>query len=385
MIKERKKVSLVILITNIVLLLVLIWDVLALQSHYKFLFWPVKISIISSLFLLISLNEKKVLKPNIIFNIFFSIYIFYCTWGTIFFDATYFFAFLEGFVFFIFLYFGNFRDYFILSFLAFISMCVSIYLMPEPSFVKEGISLKPHLYIVGLIFFAVSIAFSYFLKRQRLMVDQATDQFANLGQQAALLLHELKSPLSRFSRSLSEFNKNDAEHVMSIIQSIEMLLSTPDHFKSSFHPFKWKELEEYLSHEFKDFLEGYKINFEFKDLDGDGYGHLPTLKLAIRNLVKNALESIVAHTAQGSIIIELKPDQVGQSLLVKNNGGPISHSNIKKLFDPLYSTKTNTKQNFGMGLYFVKNVIQTHGGNIKVSQQDSWCVFEINLPGKVQA
>ena len=48
---------------------------------------------------------------------------------------------------------------------------------------------------------------------------------------------------------------------------------------------------------------------------------------------------------------------------VSDNGLGMSKSQIKKIFDPFYSSK-NSNYNWGMGLYYVREVVKSHLGKM---------------------
>ena len=67
-------------------------------------------------------------------------------------------------------------------------------------------------------------------------------------------------------------------------------------------------------------------------------------------------------------------------IIIRDNGIGISPENIDKIFQPFYSTKPKNMCG-GMGLSYVKKVIQRHGGEIRVlSRQNEFTEFQIVLP-----
>lgn len=108
------------------------------------------------------------------------------------------------------------------------------------------------------------------------------------------------------------------------------------------------------------------------------------LQLVIINLVENAVKY---SGGQPHIIIELKNGQSEYySILVKDNGIGIEGKNIQFLFKKFYRVPTGNIHNvagFGLGLNFVKKVIDAHDGKISIqSVVGIGTEFKIQLPKK---
>ena len=65
---------------------------------------------------------------------------------------------------------------------------------------------------------------------------------------------------------------------------------------------------------------------------------------------------------------------------VRDNGIGLSKSKAKKIFEPFYSSK-NSNFNWGMGLYYVREIVKSHLGSIRVeSKEGEGSSFFILLP-----
>ncbi|MHA1340862.1 MAG: sensor histidine kinase [Candidatus Helarchaeota archaeon] len=73
-------------------------------------------------------------------------------------------------------------------------------------------------------------------------------------------------------------------------------------------------------------------------------------------------------------------------LIIRDNGQGIKHENLKKIFDPFFSTKKPSKEHgTGLGLSISYGIIKSHGGEITIqSEWKKWTVIEILLPLKIQ-
>lgn len=301
-----------------------------------------------------------------------AIYI-YAFIGTMFFHSTYIFAFYEGLALSCFFYQGPVIRYVFQVILGITLTIFSFNFMPEPDFVKPGYSIDQHLKVMTVVFGAMSIAIYWFFSRQRELIYQKDQRFASIGRQSAFLLHELKSPLSRFIMSENQKENRDAEYILSIVEGVELLVTNRENIR--FDTFSWKEVRDYLQTEFSELSDYYKISFDLSGLtDGVGWGHKSTIKLALKNLIKNGFEAIHLNTQSGVI----KVLRMDNEILVQNNGPIISKEKIKQLFKPFESDKGG-KDNYGIGLHFVENVIKIHNGSISVDTDGEWTNFRMRI------
>lgn len=100
------------------------------------------------------------------------------------------------------------------------------------------------------------------------------------------------------------------------------------------------------------------------------------LTLALINLIRNALQAV---SEQDNGIIEISASMPnGQPLITISDNGPgIPEKMLETIFLPFYTTK---KGGTGVGLSLSKQIIQLHGGNLKVvSQPNMRTTFSILL------
>jgi two-component system phosphate regulon sensor histidine kinase PhoR len=105
----------------------------------------------------------------------------------------------------------------------------------------------------------------------------------------------------------------------------------------------------------------------------------------ITNIVFNLLDNANKYTPWAPVI-HISTKTMGQGILIsiKDNGIGISKSNQKKVFDKLYRVPTGNVHNvkgFGLGLSYVKNIIEKHQGKITLeSELKKGSRFSIYLP-----
>ena len=357
---------------GVILTLVCIWDHTALKVTGWAWYYPFKIFSIAMYFGPAWLLYKNKMSHSLAFDISTTWIYIYSYIGTLYLHPTYLFSFYEALTILCLVYSGNPWRYIVNTLLGVTLASLAIHTIPEPDFVKEGFSLKPHLQIVTVIFGVLGIIVYFLFNRQREKLAELTNRFASIGQQAAFLLHELKSPLARFL-SKHETNENkDAEYIYSIIEGVELLVTKKKGVEQ--FSFQWESIASYLREEFQETCSYYQITLTIEGLEGQGHGHRSTLKLALKNLVKNAIESIAASKSPGVITVVRK----GEVIEVSNNGPLISQEKLSQMFTPFYSDKS-TDRNFGIGLHFVESVVNAHKGEIKVLTDNSWNTFRITL------
>jgi signal transduction histidine kinase len=100
------------------------------------------------------------------------------------------------------------------------------------------------------------------------------------------------------------------------------------------------------------------------------------MRIAITNILVNATEAMRAETGELSITILSKWNL--HVIEIKDNGCGISEENIKKLFQPYFTTKT---AGLGLGLAATSAILQSHKAEIEVlSTLGTGTTFLIKIP-----
>lgn len=103
---------------------------------------------------------------------------------------------------------------------------------------------------------------------------------------------------------------------------------------------------------------------------------LPIIKadeVHITNVINNLLEN-AAKYRNGNPVINILTKDVSNGIViaVKDNGIGISRDNLKKIFDQFYRVPSGNIHNvkgFGLGLSYVKKIVEAHGGKIWVESK----------------
>ena len=107
-------------------------------------------------------------------------------------------------------------------------------------------------------------------------------------------------------------------------------------------------------------------------------------KFHITNVIHNLLDNSQKYSINPPIVSISTRDVIGGLIIrIKDNGIGIARENQKRIFDKLYRVPTGNVHNvkgFGLGLSYVKTIIDLHGGKIMVeSKLNTGSVFSINL------
>ena len=108
-------------------------------------------------------------------------------------------------------------------------------------------------------------------------------------------------------------------------------------------------------------------------------------RMHLTNVVLNLLDNANKYNLkEPEILISVLEADAGALIRIQDNGIGISKTDQKKIFDKLYRVPTGNVHNFkgfGLGLNYVKAIIDKHEGRIDVSSElDKGTTFEIFLP-----
>lgn len=108
-------------------------------------------------------------------------------------------------------------------------------------------------------------------------------------------------------------------------------------------------------------------------------------KIHITNIIFNLLDNANKYTVQTpEITIKTENSYSGILISVKDNGPGISKANQKKIFEKLYRVPSGNIHNvkgFGLGLSYVKAIVEQHGGKITLeSELNKGTKFIVYLP-----
>lgn len=216
-----------------------------------------------------------------------------------------------------------------------------------------------------------------------------SEKLSAIGKLAGVMAHEIRNPLGTIKNSVYYLNlkykdsldKKTVKHMKMIESEIKIsnkIISDVLDFVKAKAPILKDEsvnslIEETLSKTNIPKTVIIKTKLELK---------LPNLKLdavqimqVLLNIITN---SIQAMPKGGSLLITSKMVDKYINIDIKDSGVGITTDNLKKIFDPLYSTKA---RGLGLGLSTCQSLVNAHKGKLEVkSNVGKGTTFTIRLP-----
>lgn len=108
---------------------------------------------------------------------------------------------------------------------------------------------------------------------------------------------------------------------------------------------------------------------------------VPHLSEALYNLLINGYEAAVeAGKEIPALELHVYDERLYVTFEIRDNGNGMSRHVQKKIFDPFYTSK-NTNNNWGMGLYYVRMIVKSHLGMLRMeSTEGEGTRFFVEIP-----
>lgn len=121
-----------------------------------------------------------------------------------------------------------------------------------------------------------------------------------------------------------------------------------------------------------------KIEGQNGSLEQDLEAKHPYIKadtLHLTNIIHNLLDNAIKYCKdnQPEVVVKTEDWQKGVRLIITDKGIGINKEHHKKVFQRFYRVPTGNIHNvkgFGLGLYYVKNIVQAHGWSIDLTSEE---------------
>lgn len=274
---------------------------------------------------------------------------------------------------------------------------ILVYFPKRPNFIMESMGMVLPTVVFTLVMILSSILTLVVIVRQK-KLDEIKNDFINN------MTHEFKTPISTISLA-SQMLKDATvlktpatlQHISGVIQDESKRLSFQVEkvlqmaiFEKGKASLKTKELN--INELAISVINSFRIKVEAKS--GKIIEKLEAKNAVAQvdevhftNVLFNLLDNAYKYR-RGTPIFQIKTwnRESGLVISVQDNGLGISKENLKRIFEKFYRVPTGNLHNvkgFGLGLSYVKKIVEDHGGTIHVeSELNVGTKFEIFLPLK---
>jgi signal transduction histidine kinase len=228
------------------------------------------------------------------------------------------------------------------------------------------------------------------LERLRLKEELSqAKHLSTLGEMVAGISHEIRNPLGIISSSAELLKKkmDQSDSLTAISDIIVEEASRLNHIITDFLNFARPrkpvlalcKIEEVIEKNIS-FLEpqivedGYTIKTVIKNNLPSIMADVDMLYQAFLNILINAMQSMPDG---GLVIISAESDDQFVRLTFRDHGKGILDEVLDKIWDPFFTTK---EKGTGLGLGIVRNIIESHGGKIRIANLSDGARVSIKLP-----
>jgi signal transduction histidine kinase/succinate dehydrogenase flavin-adding protein (antitoxin of CptAB toxin-antitoxin module) len=234
-------------------------------------------------------------------------------------------------------------------------------------------------------------------EQEKFLIRQS--KLASLGEMIALIAHQWRQPLSAingivlnididYRKKILQANRLD-EHLNKIEETTAYLSKTINDFTDFFSKNKGHEkfyiAEVLMQVEHLSNISNYQnTHIDYKreesiELIGYKSELIQSLLILLNNSIY-ACEKNLSQTKQGQITIDTYSLKNNLFISIEDNGGGIEIKNLKKIFNPYFTTK-DKNHGTGLGLYILKLIIEdSMNGKISLENTKKGVIFIIQIP-----
>ncbi|NJM67514.1 MAG: PAS domain S-box protein [Acaryochloris sp. RU_4_1] len=205
--------------------------------------------------------------------------------------------------------------------------------------------------------------------------SKALERLAEIGELSSMIVHEIRNPLTTLLMGLNAFKRlelpeqyqtyrslalDEGERLQRLLNQI-LLYAKPQNLASSALELNGFVMEMLDSLQEMPAAASKQLEFRASPTPIQVLADRDKLKQVIINLVANAFEAVEVGEA---ITLAVQPVPGNRVWIQVHNGGtPIPTDILPKLTQPFVTTKPNGT---GLGLAIVKQVVEAHGGELRI-------------------
>ncbi|MGB0402506.1 MAG: sensor histidine kinase [Salibacteraceae bacterium] len=249
-----------------------------------------------------------------------------------------------------------------------------------------------------MIILIIFLAFFYSIKtilRQKKLSEIKNDFINNMT-------HELKTPISTISLACEALNDPDIAKTPKLLNRYISMINVEnkrlfDQVENVLKSAVWGSRAFKMNKEetnMDDLFNAAINKFQMQLLEKNGsIGYTKQTKTDVfmadkahvTNMIHNLIDNAIKYSPESpEIKIKTWNENDNFQFSVCDNGIGISKENQKKIFDKLYRVPTGNRHDvkgFGLGLNYVKSIVERHGGKIKVASRiNKGSTFTVSLP-----
>jgi len=212
-------------------------------------------------------------------------------------------------------------------------------------------------------------------------IEKATlqgEKLAATGRLVRIIAHEVRNPLNNITLSVEQMLQDIKDEPMQLYMNIIMrngkrINDLISQLLNTSRPSEITLEKQTFQHIMDDViaasvdrltLKRIKLEVSYPNAALEIMADREKLKLALLNVVINAVEAMEEQTGQLSISVQEQNNKL--LLTITDNGSGISEEDISRLFEPYFTQKRN---GVGLGLTFTLNILQAHKAEMEVSSK----------------
>jgi signal transduction histidine kinase len=292
-------------------------------------------------------------------------------------------------------------EIFILFIVAIVASSLSlIYGYLNGIYISIGYFWTPALYIFML--FALYYMFKINREKQeqeKILIIQS--KLASMGEMIALIAHQWRQPLSSINGVVINIDVDNRKKILSdevLDNHLNQIENTTAYLSKTINDFidffsKNKKSESFYMRDIIKQTEDLTVISSHKNIEiiysekneikvvGYSSELIQSLLILLNNAIY-ACQKNIENISHGKIIINAYEEKGNVFIIVEDNGGGIDKKNIKKIFDPYFTTKEK-ENGTGLGLYILRLIVEdSMYGKIFIHNGKDGAIFTIKIPNR---